>query len=126
MADKSTFAACAEIAQGLSALTKLDRCGGRGSLFGNMEILSHFCKEEHEKIGERWRNFGRYGNIVCFDPFDNALQRMKDEIGFTREEFQEQYEWLQGQVETYHHPDEVVAMVLLKHWLIKIDKASGW
>ena len=100
---------------------KLNRIRGidRSSFWGRFEILELLCDEEHEKIGERWRKFGRYGNVVTPSAMLTALERALKEAEFTREEFEEIVQWMRGQ----GTPDQAVGYIViesfLKHYSVK-------
>lgn len=108
-----SFAKLAELNQTLIRMRKCDR----DTFFGREEMVEWIMEEEHAKIGQQWRKFGRYGNVLSPLAFHAALQRLKDEFKFTREEMEEQMEWTKGQGETYGNPDQLVAAVLWKYWL---------
>lgn len=95
--------------QELNRLSAIDR----DSFFGRLEILECACEEKHAMINERWRKLGRYGNIVVPSAFNAALQTMKEDYGFTKEEMTELLNWVKGQAASYGNPDQAVAGVLL-------------
>lgn len=109
----SNFSKLAKLNLDLHRMRKCDR----ETFFGREEIVEWIMEEEHAKDGERWRKFGRYGNILSPLAFHRALQRLKDEVGFSREEMEEQMKWTKGQGEMYGNPDQLVAAVLWKYWM---------
>ena len=106
-----SFAKIAQMNYDLTRLRGIDR----DSFFGRLEILEWTCEETHGAIGERWRKLGRYGNIVTPSAFTLALERLKNDYGFTKEEMTELCQWVTGQ----GTPDQAVAGVMLKFFIEK-------
>ena len=98
---KGMFEQLASLSHELNRIRGIDR----GSFWGRLEILEYFSEKEHDAIGERWRKFGRYGNIVVPAAFEAALWRTVKEANFTRGELEELSQWLQGQCKSYGNPD---------------------
>ena len=110
-----TFQACASIHRDLNRLKGIERCGGRDSFFGQLEIFEWLCEEEHRLLNEQWRKWGRYGNICSPEAVSKALVRLRDEAEFTLEETLRLIRWLQGQGEAYSNPDQLVGAVIMRH-----------
>jgi len=111
----STFTKLAQLNQDLIRMQKCER----DTFFGRMEIVEWIMEEEHAKDGQEWRKFGRYGNCLFPASFYRALERLKNECEFTREEMEEQAEWTKGQGEMYGNPDQIVAHILWFPWIEK-------
>jgi hypothetical protein len=106
-----SFAKIAQLHHDLNRMRGIDR----DTFFGRLEILEWTCEETHAAINEPWRKLGRYGNIVIPAAFEQALEKMKAEYGFTEEEMLELMRWVKGQ----STPDQAVAGVMLQYFIQK-------
>lgn len=117
MKPESTFDTICRLNHEINRIQGIDRT----SFFGRLEIVEYFCQKTHEAIGERWRKFGRYGNVVSPNAMKEALQMVRDEAQFTVEEFEAIRDWMKGQ----GTPDQACGAVVIDWFLGKYDEAKA-
>jgi hypothetical protein len=105
----------AELNHELLRISHIDRT----TFFGRLDILDYFCEKTHEKLGEKWRKFGRYGNVVYAEAMFEALRMMVTEADFSRAELVELHDWLKGNAKSYGNPDEAVGALYITIFLDK-------
>jgi len=112
----------AKIQKMMFQIARVDKMGGRGSLFGLMEIFEIYLAEEHEKDNEtgmyRFKGMEQYGNIVSIPRIYDTVQRCVEELNFTKEEFDKLIDWYSGR--KYGPDTQILALAI--GWAIKDKK----
>jgi len=106
-------------------IERVERMGGRGSLFGLLEIFQIILAEEHEKDPDepktgmyRFKGMEQYGNCVSIKCIYSTVQRCADELNFTKDEFDKLINWYDGR--EYGPDTKILALAI--GWAIKDKK----